>query len=86
MHKIRLKGFKKSQNNEDYVGLLKATGGQESPYALPEQTPSVIEEVKMENLDSKVAGDFGRDREYYRQVRKQDVHEKIAKQRLNLIF
>jgi hypothetical protein len=85
MKRIRLKVFEKSQNTEEYTRMLKVTGEQEGTYALPEQASAgikaVTNEVRMEDLDHKVADDLRRSREYYRQERLQQVHEEIARRR-----
>lgn len=85
MKKVRLIGFKKSLNSEEYRRLLEVTGGLESPYYAGEDALETLEEIN--NLDIKVTTDLGRQRGYIiskeeaRRLRYQEISEKIARDR-----
>ncbi|MBN2203380.1 MAG: hypothetical protein JW700_04320 [Candidatus Aenigmarchaeota archaeon] len=65
MGKIKLKGFEASQNKQEYNRLLRATGGKQSPYYIPEtDIPSIEERSFLEKIDKKAAEELGRKRVY----------------------
>ena len=78
MGKIKLKGFEKSQNTEEYNRLLKVTGGPESPYSLEEQP---INQEAQKDLRQRSVEKLGIKRGYYGEQRRLEVGEKIARDR-----
>lgn len=84
MKKVKLKGYEKSQNTEDYNKLVEATGGIDSPHYLEEKNPLTIEEeLKLAEIESNVIRDISIKRGYTtpREERLCQVGEKIARRR-----
>ena len=92
MQKVKLRGYKKGQNSEEFYRLQEVTGGIDGPYSLGEDLHNTMDDAlrtdELERLDEKVAESLGRQRGYIispeeaRRIRLRKVNEKIAEMNL----